>query len=61
MELTQHWREEHILQDAIEKDLLDNQQVEEEMRKRIFWGEAMEGPFEVSGQEQRRIVGAHVK
>jgi len=59
-ELTQHWRQHHILQDANEKDLLDSQQVEEEMRKRIFWGETTDGPFEVRGQEQRRIIGAHV-
>ena len=60
VELTQHWRQHHILQDANEKDLLDSQQVEEEMRKRIFWGETTDGPFEVRGQEQRRIIGAHV-
>ncbi len=58
-ELAQHWREQHITQEPEERDRLDHKQIEEEIRKRLFWGEAMEGPFEVRGQEHRRIVGAH--
>ena len=32
--------------------------VEEKVRKRLFWEETENGPFEVRGQEHRRIVGA---
>ena len=38
---------------------LDQERVEEEVRKRLFWEESMHGPFEVRGQEHRRTVGAH--
>ena len=31
------------------------------MRKRLFWEECMDGPFEVCGQEQRRVIGAHAR
>ena len=41
------------------KDSVDAKRAEEECRKRLFYDECFEGPFEVCGQEHRRIVGAH--
>ena len=57
-DLLQHWRDAHIQLPQEEKDLLQDLQIEEEMRKRIFFDEALEGPYEVRGQEHRRVVGA---
>ena len=60
-ELVSHWREAHLDMKQEEKDALSAQRVEEEIRKRLFWDEAMGGPFEVRGQEQRRIIGRHAQ
>ena len=57
-ELVAHWRDAHIDAAADVKDALTNEQVEEEVRKRIFHDEQMAGPFEIRGQEHRRVVGA---
>ena len=60
-DLVKHWREDHLdLADA-QRDTLSAEQVEEEVRKRLFWDEAMSGPFEIRGQEHRRIVGRHAQ
>ena len=37
---------------------MSDRRVEEEMRARLFHDEFYHGPFEVRGQEMRRIVGA---
>ena len=59
LELVDHWRANHIRLPDEEKEGLGAGRVEEEVRKRLFWEEAMNGPFEIRGQEHRRVVGAH--
>ena len=58
-QLVQHWREHHLRLPAEIGDTFTATRVEEEIRKLLFELELMEGPFEVRGQEQRRIVGNH--
>ena len=57
-ELIAHWRDAHIDAAPDVKDALTNDQVEEEVRKRVFHDEQTAGPFEIRGQEHRRVVGA---
>ncbi len=56
-DLRKHWRERHIELPKGEKAALSEHRVEEEVRKRLFYDEAFDGPFEVKGQEMRRVVG----
>ena len=58
-QLIMHRRQCHTRLPHDEDTSLTDRRVEEEMRKRIFHDEAFEGPFEVRGQELRRIVGNH--
>ena len=58
LDLVAHWRDAHIDAAADVKDALTSGQLEEEVRKRIFHDEQMAGPFEIRGQEHRRVVGA---
>ena len=60
-ELHKHWhsRRHLTLPDAGAQLSLTTHRVEEEMRKRLFYHETFDGPFEVRGQEMRRTVGAH--
>jgi len=57
--LLSHWRVCHLALTDAESAEFSDHRVEEEVRKRIFHGEFHSGPFEVRGQEMRRIVGAH--
>jgi len=58
-QLLSHWRASHLKLCEHGGPDLSDYRVEEEMRKRIFHGEAFNGPYEVRGQEMRRIVGTH--
>ena len=58
-ELVCHWKQSHLTLAADHKDALGEARVEEEIRKRLFFEECFEGPFEVRGQEHRRIIGRH--
>ena len=55
----EHLRDAHLDLPQEAKEALDGRRVEEEARKRLFYDEAMGGPFEVRGQEHRRVVGTH--
>ena len=55
--LLDHWVEAHVRN----QEDISCARVEEEIRKRLFWHEAMDGPFEICGQEHRRIVGAYAQ
>jgi hypothetical protein len=58
-ELVSHWRDEHLdLPPAIKAEICDYQ-VEETIRSRIFYQEHFNGPYEVRGQEMRRVIGTH--
>ena len=54
--LVQHWRS-HI--DS--EDGLSDTRVEEEIRKRVFFHEEEDGPYDVRGQEMRRCIGVHAQ
>ena len=58
-QLVDHWASEHITAPQHIAESLGATRVEEEVRKRLFWEEALHGPFEVRGQEHRRTVGAY--
>ena len=58
-DLVYHWRTQHLDLPASQRDGLSDYRVEEEIRTRIFHDEAFDGPFEVRGQEMRRMVGTH--
>jgi len=58
-QLLRHWRASHLTLMGDQGGGLSDYRVEEEMRKRIFHGELYSGPFELRGEEMRRIVGTH--
>ena len=58
-QLVDHWASEHITAPEHIAESLGATRVEEEVRKRLFWEEALHGPFEVRGQEHRRTIGAY--
>ena len=58
-DLVGHWREEHLDLPEEQKNSFDAHRVEEEVRKLLFHEEVSKGPFDVRGQEQRRVVGVH--
>ena len=58
-ELIDHWRQKHLELPAERLEAMTDRRCEEEVRKRLFYDEMFHGPFEVRGQEQRRIVGTH--
>ena len=55
--LVQHWRRCHVDVPDDEAACLSDHRIEEEMRKRVFYKEAFQGPYEVRGQEMRHIIG----
>ena len=58
-ELLAHWRAKHLQLPEDERAAITDAQVEEEVRKRIFHDEQLTGPFEVCGQEHRRVIGTY--
>ena len=58
-DLIRHWRQHHFDLPLHILDGLDDHRIEEEIRKRIFYNETLDGPYEVRGQEMRRAVGTH--
>ena len=60
-DLYAHWKDQHIAMPEGTQDELSAARIEEEIRKRLFEDEIISGPFEVRGQEHRRIIGVHAE